>query len=74
MNHKQTNIVFIGGGNMTCNLVMGLLAHGNDPEQLWVTNRSAEPLKFFREHGVKVTHSNREAADQAMGRSWCAAG
>lgn len=62
----MTTLTFIGGGNMTRNIVRGLLATGYSAENIWVTNRSAEKLTFFREEaGVHVTLDNGEGATLA---------
>src|SRR3990167_6186371 len=65
MNHYPT-IAFIGGGNMTRNIVMGLIADHYPVEKIWVSNRSIEKLIFFREQAhVNVSPDNRIAAEQA---------
>lgn len=59
-------ITFIGGGNMARNLVVGLIANGYDPHGIWVTNRTAEKLLFFRDQcAVHTTQNNKEGAKQA---------
>ena len=63
---KHLTITFIGGGNMTRSLVVGLIASGYDPKKITVTNRGAEKLAFFRDQlGMPTTQNNREGASHA---------
>lgn len=63
---KQPIITFIGGGNMSRNIVTGLINSKYDPKQVWIANRGEKKLAFFREKlGVHTTQDNREAAQQA---------
>lgn len=60
------NITFIGAGNMACNIVVGLLANGYDPNRICVTNPTSDKLTFFEEKcKVLTTHNNREGATNA---------
>ncbi|MBT8506688.1 pyrroline-5-carboxylate reductase [Coxiella-like endosymbiont of Rhipicephalus sanguineus] len=60
------NITFIGGGNMACNIVVGLLANGYDSNCICVTNPTSDKLTFFREKcKVRTTQNNREGATNA---------
>ncbi|MCH9769713.1 MAG: pyrroline-5-carboxylate reductase [Gammaproteobacteria bacterium] len=61
----NTNIAFIGGGNMTAALVMGLLNAGYSAECITVSNRSANKLIYFAKLGVQTTQSNHEAVQKA---------
>lgn len=63
---KNPTITFIGGGNMARNIVIGLINSGYDPRRIWVTNRGAKKLVFFRDKlGVHTTQDNCEGAQQA---------
>jgi pyrroline-5-carboxylate reductase len=60
------NITFIGGGNMACSLIGGLVAGGADPETVVVSEPDAERRAAVRDRfGVCVTDDNRAAADGA---------
>lgn len=59
---NQQTIAFIGGGNMTRYIVLGLIANGYPPQKIWIANRSIEKLSYFKEEcGVHVTQDNHEA-------------
>ncbi len=63
---KDSNIAFIGGGNMGRSLIGGLVADGCDPQRLWVADPSTDTLQKHRDHfGVHITISNGEAIEQA---------
>lgn len=63
---KIANITLIGGGNMACNIVVGLLAHGYPPNRICVTNPNSDKIFFFKEkYKVRTTHNNREGTTNA---------
>ncbi|MFW0001119.1 MAG: pyrroline-5-carboxylate reductase [Coxiella endosymbiont of Dermacentor nuttalli] len=58
---NKANLTFIGGGNMTRSIVIGLLAGGYNPDRICVTNRTLDNLAFFQEEcKVRTTQNNRE--------------
>ncbi len=62
---KNTNIAFIGGGNMARSLIGGLIADGCDPEALWVSDPSAEQRQTLRgRFAVHTGTDNDEIAGQ----------
>jgi pyrroline-5-carboxylate reductase len=63
---KETSIAFIGGGNMACSLVGGLLADGVDAARLQVAEPDPERRAALqREFGVRATADNATAAAAA---------
>lgn len=63
---ESQKIAFIGAGNMTRALVVGLLNGGFNPKQITASNPSSEKLVQFKEQfGIHVTESNVEAAVNA---------
>lgn len=63
---KIANITLIGGGNMACNIVVGLLAHGYPPNRICVTNPNSDKILFFKEkYKVRTTHNNQEGTTNA---------
>jgi pyrroline-5-carboxylate reductase len=62
---KNTKIAFIGGGNMARSLIGGLIVDGCDPENLWVSDPSAEQRQTLRGHfAVHTGTDNNEVASQ----------
>lgn len=58
---KDTNIGFIGGGNMARSLIGGLVADGVAPQRLWVAEPDAERRAALAAHfGVHITADNDE--------------
>jgi pyrroline-5-carboxylate reductase len=63
---NNSNIVFIGGGNMAASLVGGLVKQGCAPERITVTDLRPEQLQAIVEKfGVHITPDNDQAAHQA---------
>lgn len=63
---KNTNIAFIGAGNMARALVVGLISTGYPAKNIYVSNPSSEKLHFLQEKfGINVSQSNREMAEKA---------
>lgn len=59
-------IGFIGAGNMVSAILAGVLRKGlTTPDQVWLSNRSAEKLGPWREMGVHVTQDNVVLAQNA---------
>ncbi|MEW6647494.1 MAG: pyrroline-5-carboxylate reductase [Pseudomonadota bacterium] len=59
----DTNIGFIGGGNMARSLIGGLVADGVAPQRLWVAEPDAERRAgLAAQFGVKVTADNNALA------------
>ncbi len=59
------NITFVGGGNMACNIVVGLIANGYDPNRICVTNPTSDKLTFF-EKNAKFARPRITARAQRM--------
>jgi pyrroline-5-carboxylate reductase len=58
---KDTNIGFIGGGNMARSLIGGLVADGVAPQRLWVAEPDAERRAgLAAQFGVNITAGNSE--------------
>ena len=56
---KQTNIGFIGGGNMAGSLIGGLIENGCSANQLWVTDPDGDHLRQFSErYGIHTSSDN----------------
>lgn len=63
---KHPTVAFIGGGNMTRSLVLGLVASDYDLHHIWVSSRTAEKLEFFQDKlGIQITQDNCEVVDHA---------
>lgn len=63
---SNSNIAFVGGGNMARSLVGGLISGGCSPEALWVADPFAAQLDALREKfAVHLTENNAEAAQHA---------
>lgn len=63
---KTTTIAFIGGGNMACSLVGGLIADGCDPKNLWIADPTPTKLAALQnQFGVNTTTDNSAAVSQA---------
>lgn len=62
----QPTLAFIGGGNMACSLVGGLIADGWEPARIHVADADPQQLEHVsRRFPVTITASNRDAAGQA---------
>ncbi|MBV7388778.1 pyrroline-5-carboxylate reductase [Pasteurellaceae bacterium TAE3-ERU1] len=59
---KNTQIAFIGAGNMTNALISGLLRAGLSGEMIMASNPSLPKLTALSHLGVRTTQDNREAA------------
>ena len=58
---------FIGAGNMVSAILSGVLKQGlAKPEDVWLSNRSAEKLEPWKEKGVHVTLDNVVVAQEAQ--------
>lgn len=63
----EMTLGFIGAGNMVSAILSGVLAQGlARPEEVWLSNRSAEKLEPWREKGVHVTLDNAVVAQNAQ--------
>lgn len=63
---KDTNIAFIGGGNMARSLIGGLLEDGMPATQIWVADPNAAALHNIQaDFAVHTTSNNNEAAQHA---------
>jgi len=63
----QDRVAFIGGGNMTRAIVLGLIRNGHDAGQIVISEPSAERARILEDElgGVEVTANNRDAAAAA---------
>jgi pyrroline-5-carboxylate reductase len=58
----QDNIIFIGGGNMTTSIVGGLIAAGQNPKTIFVSDPHPEKLeRLNKTYGVQTTSDNHQA-------------
>lgn len=62
---QHTLIAFIGAGNMTRAIILGLLNSGYPADHIIASNPSADKLDVLARLGVRTTHDNREAASAA---------
>jgi pyrroline-5-carboxylate reductase len=63
---KNTNITFIGGGNMATSLIGGLIADHTDPARLTVADPDSQRLQALAERfGVRTNGDNAAATAQA---------
>jgi len=63
---KDTNIAFIGGGNMAASLVGGLIADGCVAQHIWVSDPDEQKLAALHERfAINTTVSNEQAVAQA---------
>ncbi|MFB1035037.1 MAG: NAD(P)-binding domain-containing protein, partial [Sinobacterium sp.] len=58
----QTNIAFIGAGNMAISLINGLISKGKNPANIWVSAPSEASRTKAAALGVNVSHNNNEIA------------
>ena len=58
----QAKLGFIGAGNMNRAIIDGLLRAGVNPQQLAVSNRSAQKLDYFAASGLTTSTSNIDVA------------
>ena len=64
---KQTNITFIGGGNMAEALVAGLVKAGHKPSCITITDMRDERLaELGKQYGVQTSGNNAEAVEKAQ--------
>ncbi len=63
----QDRVAFIGGGNMTRAIVLGLIRNGHDAGQIVVSEPSAERRRILESElvGVTITADNHDAATTA---------
>lgn len=60
---NDKRIGFIGGGNMGNALVGGLLHHGHNKENIWVTDPNAQTCQQLKEKwGIHITSNNQDIA------------
>jgi pyrroline-5-carboxylate reductase len=58
----QNNIVFIGGGNITASIVGGLVAAGQSPQSIIVSDPHPEKLeRLTQAYGIRTTTDNHKA-------------
>lgn len=63
---KSVTVAFIGGGNMACSLIGGLLRTGYQPNKIWVSDPHREKLeKLAAQYNIHTTEHNSEALAQA---------
>ncbi|MGL5553757.1 MAG: pyrroline-5-carboxylate reductase family protein, partial [Aeromonas veronii] len=61
MQHRT--LAFIGAGNMSRSIIAGLVKAGYPAGQITAANPSQPKLEALaREHGIRITQSNAEAA------------
>lgn len=61
---KDSNIGFIGGGNMARSLIGGLLADGVDPQRVWVAEPDGEHrAALAAQFGVHISAGNEPVAE-----------
>jgi pyrroline-5-carboxylate reductase len=59
-------IAFIGGGNMACSLIGGLIADGYDPLNIWASDpNEAQRDSLRRQFGVNTCAGNVQAVERA---------
>lgn len=58
----QAKLGFIGAGNMNRAIIDGLLSAGVSPQDMAVSNRSAQKLGYFADRGLTTSTSNTEVA------------
>lgn len=64
---KDTNIAFIGGGNMARSLIGGLLGDGMPAQRMWVADPNESALRsLVKDFGVHTTLDNKEAVRHAQ--------
>ena len=61
----QTNIAFIGAGNMAISLINGLISKGKNPANIWVSAPSEASRTKAAALGVNVSQDNNEIASHA---------
>ncbi|MEO5342847.1 MAG: pyrroline-5-carboxylate reductase [Gammaproteobacteria bacterium SHHR-1] len=64
--NKQTQISFIGGGNMAASLIAGLIANGHPADCLRVSDPNPEALAALARFGIRPCASNAEAVSGAQ--------
>ena len=64
---KNIKIAFIGGGNMACSLIGGLISDGYSPQKIYVSDPDNERIAALNTNfpGINTTNSNEAAAVDA---------
>ncbi len=64
---KNIKITFIGGGNMACSLIGGLLSDGYSPQKICVSDPDNERITALHTNfpGINTTNSNETAVQHA---------
>ena len=58
---QQKLIAFIGGGNMSQAIVLGLLKQGYPADKIIVNDPNEEKRAFFAQYGVAVSTDNEQS-------------
>jgi pyrroline-5-carboxylate reductase len=62
---KETNIAFIGAGNMATSIISGLINKGHNPTNIWASNPSEASRSKAAALGVNVSEDNNEITRNA---------
>lgn len=63
---KNTNIGFIGGGNMATSLIGGLIAGGVSEQKIWVADPRSDQLERLKSHFSIHTSKNNDDIAQSV--------